>query len=812
MADAPTNKTAKDTLYKISPVAAAVVAALQPAGTALAQDDDGYKGIDEIVVTATKRAMSIQDLAQSISALTEDDIARQGLDSLEDIIKSIPSMTLAADLPGRNKIVFRGMNTGANEYYTDSSAAVYLDEIPMTAVSQQLSPRLVDIERIESLPGPQGTLFGASSQAGTLRYITNKPNTDAFSGSVEVGVSTTKGGDDSYDVNGYLNIPVSDNFAIRVVGYKVEEGGWIDNVLGDTLNGFENNAAIVEENFNIWKISGGRLSANWKMGENWNVLASIISEKSETNGTWTTDPALGDEQISMFHDELRVDDWTAYGLTITGDLGFAELTSATAFVDRTVVYEWDNHIYDSYKSTLANYCSYPGYPYTCYLGGLYDLDYIMGIIRNDQTQERFSQELRLTSTSDSRLQWMVGLFYEEVTDEWLYGSITPGLAGTPAFAYANYWAYYYSYYYDNAYPLPGTDRWWVNEFDRTVKQTAVFGEATFDVTDAWSVTFGARWFENERDRYERNTFPEDFPSWGTIALDGVDQVIGKDSDTTFKFATKYRFNDANMVYATISEGFRLGGPNSARAADTGLVNRIYDPDTVTNFEIGNKSTLLDGRLRLNTSIYLMEWNHIQLQRWNSGGLWWQNGTFNAGTAESVGIEIYAEASLTENLHVSASISSSSAEYTEDIVRSDGSIDTPAGTDMPYAPDLKYWISIDYTMPGVLFGGDVWMRFDVSYQADSFNERAWLSTDCGGTICYGDVLPSWSTSNFVIGWQGETVQVNLRVNNVFDEKYMQSFSDGWNDDIDLWWPGETRFHNLRTYNRPQEITLQIRKDF
>ncbi len=812
MADAPTNKTAKDTLYKISPVAAAVVAALQPAGTALAQDDDGYQGIDEIVVTATKRAMSIQDLAQSISALTEDDIARQGLDSLEDIIKSIPSMTLAADLPGRNKIVFRGMNTGANEYYTDSSAAVYLDEIPMTAVSQQLSPRLVDIERIESLPGPQGTLFGASSQAGTLRYITNKPNTDAFSGSVEVGVSTTKGGDDSYDVNGYLNIPVSDNFAIRVVGYKVEEGGWIDNVLGDTLNGFENNAAIVEENFNIWKISGGRLSANWKMGENWNVLASIISEKSETNGTWTTDPALGDEQISMFHDELRVDDWTAYGLTITGDLGFAELTSATAFVDRTVVYEWDNHIYDSYKSTLANYCSYPGYPYTCYLGGLYDLDYIMGNIRNDQTQERFSQELRLTSTSDSRLQWMVGLFYEEVTDEWLYGSITPGLAGTPAFAYANYWAYYYSYYYDNAYPLPGTDRWWVNEFDRTVKQMAVFGEATFDVTDAWSVTFGARWFENERDRYERNTFPEDFPSWGTIALDGVDQVIGKDSNTTFKFATKYRFNDANMVYATISEGFRLGGPNSARAADTGLVNRIYDPDTVTNFEIGNKSTLLDGRLRLNTSIYRMEWDHIQLQRWNSGGLWWQNGTFNAGTAESVGIEIYAEASLTENLHVSASISSSSAEYTEDIVRSDGSIDTPAGTDMPYAPDLKYWISIDYTMPGVLFGGDVWMRFDVSYQADSFNERAWLSTDCGGTICYGDVLPSWSTSNFVIGWQGETVQVNLRVNNVFDEKYMQSFSDGWNDDIDLWWPGETRFHNLRTYNRPQEITLQIRKDF
>ncbi len=813
MADAPTNKTAKDTLYKISPVAAAVVAALQPAGVALAQDDDGYRGIDEIVVTATKRAMSIQDLSQSITALTEDDIQRQGLDSMEDLIKSIPSMTLAADLPGRNKIVFRGMNTGANEYRTDSSAAIYLDEIPMTAISQQLSPRLVDIERIEALPGPQGTLFGASSQAGTLRYITNKPSTDGFSGAVDLAVSTTEGGDESYDISAHLNIPVSDNFAIRVVGYKVDEGGWIDNVLGDTLNGFEDNADVVAENFNTWEVVGGRLAAKWDLGENWSVLGSIITEESTTEGTWTTDPALGDEMITMFHDEMRVDDWTAYGLTITGDLGFAELTSASAWVDRTIVYEWDNQIYDSYKSTLANYCSYPGYPYTCALGGLYDLDYIMGFIRNDQTQERFSQELRLTSTSDSRLQWMIGLFYEDVTDEWLWGGIQEGLAGTPAFAYASYWAYYYSYAgYDNAYPLPGTDRWWVQEYTNEVTQTAVFGEATFDVTEAWSVTVGARWFENERMRRERNTFPEDLPPWGNFATDAIDVVSGTTSDTTFKFSTKYRFNDDHMGYFTISEGFRLGGNNSIRAASTGFVNREFDPDTVTNYEIGNKSTFLDGRLRLNVSVYLMEWDQIQLPRWNDGDLWWMNGTFNAGEAESKGIEVYLTAAFTDNLSFSASVSSNSAEYTEDILDTDGEIDTPAGTDMPFAPSLKYWLALDYTLPGSLFGGDVWTRIDVTYQGDSFNERAWASTDCGGTICYGDVLPSWSTSNALIGWQGETVQVNLRINNIFDEKYMQSFSDGWNDDIDTWWPGETRFHDFRTYNRPREITLQFRLEF
>ena len=222
-------------------------------------------------------------------------------------------------------------------------------------------------------------------------------------------------------------------------------------MLGDSLNGFEDNADYVNDNFNTWGVTGGRLAAKWDIGDNWSALASIVTEESETKGNWDIDPAIGDELTTRFHDEFRLDDWTTYGLTITGDLGFAELTSASAWVDRTVTYELDNHVYDSWKSTAANYCSYPGYPSTCYLGGLYNQDYILGFIRNDQTQERFSQEIRLTSTGDSRLQWMLGLFYEDTTDEWLWGSIAPGMGTSPAFAYASYWAYYYSYYagYDN---------------------------------------------------------------------------------------------------------------------------------------------------------------------------------------------------------------------------------------------------------------------------------------------------------------------------------------------------------------------------
>ncbi len=806
-------KATSTTAFKLSPVAASVVAALSPAGTAVAQDDDGFKGLDEIIVTATKRDMNIQDLAQSIAALTNEDIERQGLDTMEDIIKSIPSMTLSASQPGRNKIVFRGLNTGDGEYRTDSSAAVYLDEIPMTSVSQQLSPRLVDIQRIEALPGPQGTLFGASSQAGTLRYITNKPSTEAYSGSVDVSASTTKGGNGSYDISGHLNVPVNDRLALRMVGYSVDEGGWVDNVFGYSFDGTEHNGENVDENFNTWEVVGGRFSALADINEDWSMLLSVISERSETNGAWETDPALGDEHITSFHDEFRVDKWTAYGLTIKGDLGFAELTSASAWVDRAVVYEWDNHMYDSYKEAAVNYCTYSYYYGTtsCYLGPLYDLDGILGYYLNDQKQTRFSQELRLTSTGESRLQWMVGLFYEDVTDEWLYSSVTPGLTGTPSFAYASYWAYYYNYLgYDNEYPLPGTDNWWFQDFSRNVKQTAVFGEVSFDITDNWSALVGARWFENERERYERNTFPEGLPAFGQIATDGVDETVGTTSDTTFKFSTSYRFNDDNMAYITVSEGFRLGGYNSVRASEAGFVDRIYDPDTVRNYEIGNKSTFMNGRLRINASAYLMEWDEIQLQRWNDGSLWWQNGTVNGGTAESTGLEIEVTGYVTDQLKITASASTGSAEYTQDIVFN-GNISTPKGTEMPFAPDLRYWVGIDYTIPDLIAGGDVWLRWDISGQSDSTSERAGFDDD-EGTLTPADGLPSWNVSNATVGWQGDSWQVNVRVNNVFDKKYFQSFSNGSNYIAEDWYPGETRFQNFRTYNRPREISLQIRKDF
>ena len=166
--------------------------------------------------------MNLQDVAQSVTALSTEDIAKQAFQSLDDVAGALPSVTLVNAIPGRNDIIMRGISTGTGEYYTDSQVSVYLDDQPMTSSSQQVDVRLIDIERIEVLPGPQGTLFGSSSQSGTIRYVTNKPNPSGYSSQVDAEIGTTKGGEESYDISGHVNIPLGDNFAIRAVGFYAQ--------------------------------------------------------------------------------------------------------------------------------------------------------------------------------------------------------------------------------------------------------------------------------------------------------------------------------------------------------------------------------------------------------------------------------------------------------------------------------------------------------------------------------------------------------------------------------------------------------------
>ncbi|MEY8243888.1 MAG: TonB-dependent receptor plug domain-containing protein, partial [Gammaproteobacteria bacterium] len=239
-------------------LAAAVVSTGLTTPVALAQETTG---LEEIIVTATKREVNIQDVGQSIMALTNEDIEKMGIKSMADYIKALPSVVLTAEVPGRNDLVMRGITQDAYTWYVDSTVALYLDEQAMTTSSQQVSVRVVDMERIEALPGPQGTLFGSTSQSGTIRMITNKPDNTGYYGSVETSYGSIKGGDSSFDVNGYVNIPLSDALSMRFVGYTSSDGGYVDNVYGSSFSGSYDNADLVENDFNTYDVTGGRVSA-----------------------------------------------------------------------------------------------------------------------------------------------------------------------------------------------------------------------------------------------------------------------------------------------------------------------------------------------------------------------------------------------------------------------------------------------------------------------------------------------------------------------------------------------------------------------
>ncbi|MDH4049510.1 MAG: TonB-dependent receptor [Gammaproteobacteria bacterium] len=809
-----------------TPIATAVFGAIYPGASALAQssDESSSGGIEEIIVTATKRAVDLQDVPQSITAFSNADIEKMVFKNMEDYMKALPSASLVNSMPGRNSLAMRGITTGSSEYRTDSQVAVYLDEQPVTSISQQPEIRMIDIQRLESLPGPQGTLFGSSSQSGTLRIITNKPNHDGFSGQGDATIATTHGGDASYDVSGHLNIPViDDKLALRVVAFTSRDGGYVDNVVGTTISGNAgafgspgDNSAVAKDNQNEYDVYGGRIAALWDVSENWDVDLSYIAQNSKATGTWESDPFLGDYKVTRFFDEYRNDDWWQTSATIRGDLGFAEVVSTTSYFERESSYEFDNMVYNHWQTSY----------YGIYNGWLpYDFQYEFGSIFNFQVQRRTAQELRLTSLGDSKLQWMVGAFYDEVYDAWDYGAQIATLTQTNAWDAVNngwdvdylYNGYIYTYHYngacdyaaqgyDVACPLAATNRTYVNDYSKTIKQTAVFGELTYHLTDDWSVTGGIRWFEFDRDDYQVYQAPGGFPPYGSYGVgEGIFASQGKNSDTVLKFSTQYNVGDDQMVYFTYSEGFRLGGNNSPRAVATGSIPATYGPDLLRNYEVGLKSEWLDNRLQFNITLFKMEWSDIQIND-RVDGPWWLTGTFNGETGESRGIEVSGEWRATDNLSIQGSAFFNKSEYTADTLDPRGNLYLLDGQEMPNAPDTKFWLAAEYTVPGFAgLNGDLWFRYDTSYQSET-----WDNLDAAQDQDLEALIPSWSTSNLQVGVNFESGwDVSLMARNVWNESGINSL---YNSTYASDWFGDPRWRNERTLQRPRTISLNLRKRF
>ena len=549
-------------------------------------------------------------MKQSNSRLTHRTRFNAVAAGFADYFQFLPTVSAQQFGPGQAQIYLRGVSDGGDGNFsgTTPSVALYLDDQPVTAIGRNLDVRVYDIARIETLAGPQGSLYGANSQAGALRIVTNKPDASAFAGGIDLGANTVKDGEAGYSAEGFANIPLADHAAIRLVAWHVEDGVWID----------------VEEDYNAVTNSGARAALGIDLNDAWTAAASVIAQSQQSDGVFADQPGPGGPgqgKVERFFQDNYADAWTQWGLTLTGDLGFADFTFAGSYLDREIDYDID-------YSQYAEYSNYIEYNYTCVAYDFSDCTDPRIQYENDSTFERSSIELRLQSKSGNRLRWVAGLFYNddrhEYFNQWIIPTIPDGNDIPPD---RNINARENLYFATNQ--------------EREASEFAVFGEVTFDLTDQLSATLGARWFatEDKLTGFVGSRFSCFDPADGNRIGNGTATSANcggglgaKIDDFTGKISLSYRVNDDVMVYATYSEGFRPGGVNREPSP---LIPQIYQPDFLKNYEVGWKTSFAGGRARFNGAAYVMDWEDLQLTRFDVENF----GSFLGLTASTSGADI-----------------------------------------------------------------------------------------------------------------------------------------------------------------------------
>jgi outer membrane receptor protein involved in Fe transport len=724
--------SSKKSGFPVSRVAYAVSAALGGAYAHDAAAQETTADLETVIVTARKREETLLDIPQEIQTISQEQLQKANLNSVEDFSRFVPSLSYTATTPGRGSIYFRGVADDSSSFIADASAAIYLDEQPLTQSSLQPEIRLIDIERIEALPGPQGTLYGSSSQSGTLRYITNKPDVTGFETDVALDAYTVDHGDEGYELSGVVNVPLGENVAIRVVGFTARDAGYIDNVLGTSLGGGFENPGVVDEDVNDAEYAGGRAALRWTPNESWTVDAGVVYQQVDAN-TYSEDNVerSGREYaVVRFVDENRSDEWTQLALTLQGDLGWGQLTSATSYFTRDISYFQDNTDYTFYLSYSAD-PSFPIYDFGPDPVGLgwSDRDYA----------DRFAQEFRLQGATE-KTTWLAGLFYENMENGFDFFSRLENYEGTPAFAFWN-----------AEYGVePGTtdDAFYHAKNDQTTEQIAVFGEVGYSPNEKWTFTGGLRWFDHTREREYFTQQPNGRDSSGLF-----EEGKTTTSDVTKKLSVQYNLSENAMVYALFSDGFRAGGRNVTRPGV--VLPADYDPDFLDNYELGLKSRWAGGKYTLNLTAFKMEWKDYQVEVVDPG----EDALFavmvaNVGDAEIEGVSLDFSAFLLDSLDFGLNLQLLDPKVTE----GNELVGTQAGDRLPFSAEEKGAAWVQYTYPKEVAGGQLYGRFQWTYTGNSLNG-----------IGAATLQPAYQLSDVKVGLEADDWEVYAYVDNLFNER-------------------------------------------
>jgi iron complex outermembrane receptor protein len=786
--------------------------------------------LEEVIVTATKKSASMQDIPIAITALGEDSLQQLGIKDFSDYLVHLPGVTAGGGGPGTNTIYIRGVASTTPNTTTSGVAglapnvAFYLDEQPLTQPGRNLDVYAADLNRVEVLKGPQGTLFGASSQAGTVRLITNKPDPSGFAGNVKAGLAYTPEGDLSHNLEGMLNIPLSDSFAIRAVAYVDHQGGYIDNVAGSVTTregarfqsgGFQagadfsnvnflaaENVSQTEENFNEASYTGARLSALWDINNDWSLLLGIAQQNIDTDGVFFQDPELDELEISRYEDETLDDDFENYNWTLTGRLGSLDVIYTGAYTEREAESKIDYTDYLFVGQYIPYYICDGAVTYpsdgaspsgTCQPPNLY--------VQSSVKTEVQTHEFRISTDQSRSIRGIVGAFYSDMEiledNQFTYPGSTKvvGFDGESIGFGPNFPAAGATVQNPGQYP-PGVI--FRNDVKRTDEQMGIFGELNIDISDQFTATLGARWYDIEVDLL--GSASGSFGNMGATvdnnAGNNLDQIFSGENDKAEtdgvigKVSLTWTPDVDQLYYVTWSEGYRpgfLNRPGGSVSQDgTYTVPFAFDTDDVTNYELGWKLDLLDGTLRFNGDIFFVEIENMQIGIFDTGisNLFFSD---NGANAEVFGIEgdlTWAPSSV-PGLLLSGGFSVLDTEITDSLVTNF----VREGDELAFAPDLQVTLNARYEWD--LAGGN--LAHVMSYVSYSDEVNTDIVADNSIT------LDSWVLWGATAGVSSDDWTAELYVENLTDERAELS--------------GNAIFNRARvTVARPRTMGVRFSYDF
>ena len=779
--------------------ASAAVLASSFALTATAQEEaattESELRVQAVTVTATRRAESVQDIPLNIAAVGEQQIEEQGFDDIADVLAYVPGINVV-DRGGRqgNPLIVRGLNadglgSGDGNNNGGGTVATYIGEVPLF-----VDLKLNDMQRVEVLLGPQGTLYGAGTLGGAIRYIPNKPDFSADTLDVRTEISQYSEADDlSYDTGFTFNKTLAPNFAVRGSLDFESDSGFIDYPyvvrdigVSNPDPDFTDPADVAANLRRVPDADGedvlsGRIAARYAPTEWLDGTLTYYYQKAEVEGrrgssARSTVPA-GEYELAKRVEEPNEIKNELLALELTADLGFAELTSATGYSKFGDVGQRDQT--DLLITLEYSYEAFPTFT---------------SFTREEGKEERINQEFRLVSTTEGPLNWIVGAFYNQRESSSFSAEFTPGYAAFAGFNRPDDLEYF-------------------SQFYGKLEESAVFGEIGYDLTDKWTVTVGGRYYQYDLESYSDVDFPLFDPAFEAVALDalqgsltsdfaagspnGTERTGQSDEGTLFKFNTSYQFTDDILGYLTVSEGYRIGdqngvaecppfdplapnvqgacalAPGQQYGPNPGDVStrdeRQYLPDTTTNYEVGFKTTLADGRVTLNGAVYLVEWTDPQL---TSATI---NASIpivvNADGAESKGFEISGDWVVSEALSVRGSYSHTEASLTALAPGLISTISPPGfgtvlldgqdGDRLPGSPEDQFSVFGTYVVD---VAPDRTLTFNGGYawQGDVLSRTGGR----GG----GLTLDAYGVANVSAVYDTGPWSASLFINNLFDEYY------------------------------------------